>query len=120
MTLAAPASAVGRAGTPTSSNSPFPGWEVFILQFVHPVKVAVVEALLWFGEPLSASQLALCFISEGEGFRESNVRYHVSHLVTVGVLEFVPPASLSEGSGKRKFVYFAGCAPHGSDYETLQ
>jgi hypothetical protein len=72
------------------------------------VKVAVVEALLWIGEPLSATQLANLFSGKGEGFREPNVRYHVRHLVTVGVLEVLPPDPFSEEDSKEKFVYFAG------------
>jgi hypothetical protein len=96
-------------GTPAGpSDSPFPGWERFVPQFVHPVKVAVVEALLYIGEPLSAPQFARLFIGEGESFRESNVRYHLSHLVKAGVLEVVPSDPFTdEGRPERRF-YFTG------------
>jgi len=72
------------------------------------MKVAIVEALLWIGEPLSAVQLGKVFRGVGDGFRESNVRYHVRHLAEVGVLE---PILADAGDGgktsREKFFYFA-------------
>jgi Sigma-70, region 4/Helix-turn-helix domain len=69
------------------SDSPFPGWEQYVASFVHPLKVAIVEALCWMGDPLSVVQLTkLC---SGESFREPNVRYHLHKLVEAGVLEIV-------------------------------
>jgi len=81
--------------------------EAFIAQFVHPVKVAAVEALLCIGEPLSAAQLAKLFSGAGDGFREPTVRYHLGHLVRADILEIVPYGTFDEPSGKEKFVYFA-------------
>src|SRR4051812_18800722 len=40
-----------------TGDYPFPGWEPFLPHLVHPLKVAIVEALLWIREPLSAVQL---------------------------------------------------------------
>jgi hypothetical protein len=82
-------------------ESPFPGWEAFIPQFVHPLKVAIVEALLYIEEPLSAVQFGKVFGS-GQGFHEPNVRYHLNHLAEVGVLEVDPFRD-----PKQKFFYFA-------------
>jgi hypothetical protein len=79
------------------------------------VKVAVVEALLCIGEPLSVAQFAKIFRGQGEEFREANVRYHVRHLVKVGVLEIVFPESSSSGSGKEKFVYFVSLSAQKSE-----
>jgi hypothetical protein len=74
---------------------------------VHPLKVAIVEALLWIGEPLSAVQFGRVFRGVGDGFRESNVRYHVRHLVEVGVLEAIPiDISCGGGTSREKFFYF--------------
>jgi hypothetical protein len=95
------------SGTLADAGGPFPGWESFLPQFVHPVKVAVVEVLLYMGEPLSAAQLARLFSGEGDGFRESNVRYHLRHLAKVGVLDVVPSDPFSEGSHPEKLFYFA-------------
>jgi len=106
MILAPTKDPAGKAEPANSSDSPFPGWETFLPQLVHPVKVAVVEALLYIGEPLSATRLAKLFSAEGKGFRESDVRYHVRQLVRIGVLEVVPPDPLSEKGREEKLVYF--------------
>jgi len=74
---------------------------------VHPLKVAIVEALLWIGEPLSAVQLGKVFRGVGDGFRESNVRYHVRHLAEVGVLEATATRASNEGrTSREKFFFF--------------
>jgi hypothetical protein len=95
------------AGKPAErSDRPFPGWECFVPQFVHPVKVAVVEALLYLGEPLSAPQLTKLFSGADESFRESNVRYHLGHLVKARVLEVVPSDPFTdEGRLERRFYF---------------
>jgi len=87
--------------------SPFPGWERFIPHFVHPLKVAIVEAFLYIEEPLSAVQFGKMFGNAGEGFRETNVRYHLTHLVEVGVLEVHSGSHPQTGDAKQKFFYFA-------------
>lgn len=90
-----------------ADHCPFPGWEPFVPVFIHPVKVAIVEALLYIGEPLSAVELRKILGSAGDDFCESNVRYHLNHLAEVGVLEVasLPPRS---GRGpKQRFFYFA-------------
>lgn len=66
-----------------------------------------MEALLWVGEPLSAVQFGKLFSSAGQGFRESNVRYHLNHLANAGVLEVVSAAPRPEGGPWEKLFYFA-------------
>src|SRR4051812_33329334 len=44
-----------------AGNRSFPGWEPFLPHLVHPLKVTIVEALLWIGEPLSAVQFGKVF-----------------------------------------------------------
>jgi hypothetical protein len=83
----------------------FPGWEPFLPHSVHPLKVAIVEALLWIGEPLSAVMFGKVFRGAGEGFREGNVRYHLKHLAEVGVLE--PVSAGPGGDPRERFFYFA-------------
>jgi hypothetical protein len=87
-------------------DSPFPGWEVYVANFVHPLKVAIVEALCWLGAPLSAVQLTKLCSGGGEPFREPNVRYHLHQLVKVGVLEIVSSSFDQEGEIDT-FFYFA-------------
>jgi hypothetical protein len=83
----------------------FPGWEPFLPHLVHPLKVAIVEALLRIGEPLSAVQFGKVFRGAGEGFREGNVRYHLKRLAEVGVLE--PVSAGPGGDPRERFFYFA-------------
>jgi len=91
----------------STGDYPFPGWEPFLPHLVHPLKVAIVETLLWIGEPLSAVQFGKVFRGVGDGFRESNVRYHLRHLAEVGVLEATPVVTSNGGKGSReKFFYF--------------
>ena len=100
-------------------ESPFPGWEPFLPHLVHPIKVAIVEALLCIDEPLSAVQFGKVFRGAGDGFRESNVRYHLGHLVEVGILERISGDLYPvEQGGREKFFYFAnGRAEAGSRCE---
>lgn len=95
-----------------SSDSPFPGWEAVVLKFVHPVKVAVIEALLFIEKPLTAAQLAKLFSGNGGGFREPHVRYHLHQLVRVNVLEVITPGPFGDGNRNQKYFYFAGCDAH--------
>jgi hypothetical protein len=49
----------------------------------HPVRVAIVAALEWVGEPCSPVQLAPCLDE-----RDGTVNYHVKVLFREGVLDF--------------------------------
>jgi len=96
---------------PMSGNPSFPGWEPFVPQFVHPLKVAIVEALLYIGEPLSAVQFRKLLGSAGGDFCESNVRYHLNHLAVVGVLEIVPVPTHLGGGQRQRFFFFSQSPP---------
>jgi hypothetical protein len=67
-----------------AGGSPFPGWEAFVAHTVHPVKVAIVEALLWIGEPLSATQMEGSFDESGHYL--GIVSYHAKGLEEWGAL----------------------------------
>lgn len=90
-----------------ASDSHFPGWEMYVANFVHPLKVAIVEALCWVGAPLSAIQLTKLCSGGGERFREPNVRYHLHQLVKVGVLEIVSSGPFDQEGEIDTFFYFA-------------
>jgi hypothetical protein len=47
----------------------------------HPIRVAIVEAIEWIGEPCSAVQLVPCL-----GEHPATVNYHMNVLVNQGVL----------------------------------
>ncbi len=58
-------------------------WPVLIDSQVHPVKVAVVEALRWIGGPLSARELWLLGVGEPV---YGTVAYHVKNLADLGLI----------------------------------
>jgi Sigma-70, region 4/Helix-turn-helix domain len=95
------------------SDGPFLGWELYVANFVHPLKVGIVEALCWMGDPLSAVQLAKLCSGGGESFREPNVRYHLHQLVKVGVLEIVSSSPFDQDGEIDTFFYFADRARPG-------
>lgn len=69
------------------SDAPPFDWEALVPRIVHPIKVAVIEALLWVEEPLSSSDLMKLFSREDMPL--SNISYHVRGLVEIGVLRKV-------------------------------
>jgi DNA-binding transcriptional ArsR family regulator len=62
-------------------------WDTVVPHIVHPLKVAIVEALCWIGEPLSASDLAKAIGNERYGL--SHFSYHLVRLADAGALEVV-------------------------------
>jgi hypothetical protein len=60
-----------------------PSWETALYGMLHPVRIAIVEALLWTGEPLSVTLLLDLFDRE---VRLNNLAYHVRVLAQAGVL----------------------------------
>ena len=95
------------SATNLAPDSAFPGWELYVASFVHPIKVAIVEILCWMGAPLSAVQFSRLCSGGGKSFREPNVRYHLHQLVKVGVLEIVATSPFDEEGEVDIFFYFA-------------
>lgn len=61
-------------------------WAMLVPQLVHPLKVAIIEAMSWIDEPISARELDRVFEDE---FGVSLVSYHVRVLAEIGALEKV-------------------------------
>lgn len=61
-------------------------WDMLVPRLVHPLKVAIIEAMSWIDEPLSPRDLDLVFDDE---FGVSLVAYHVGTLADYGVVEKV-------------------------------
>jgi hypothetical protein len=99
--------AAERSALRESTENHFQGWEAYVPHFVHPIKVAIVEALCWMGSPLSAVQLTKFCSGGEESFREPNVRYHLHQLVKVGVLEIVSSSPFTQAGRDDAFFYFA-------------
>jgi hypothetical protein len=108
MNMALATNHVGSGGLVGASDSHFPGWEPFVPKLVHPIKVAVVEALLSVGKPLSAVQLVTDIRCAGMRVSESNLRYHLNHLVEIGLLKVVPGPPDTDQHPKANFYDFTG------------
>jgi hypothetical protein len=73
-----------------SSSSPRPApsqsfdWEALVALLVYPVKVSIIEAMDWIGEPLSATDLDRLLAGETG---VSLISYHLRKLVELGVLK---------------------------------
>jgi Helix-turn-helix domain len=91
-----------------ASDSPFPGWEPFVPRLVHPIKIAVVEVLLSVGKPLSAAQIAQRLRQAGLRVGDSNLRYHLNHLVEIGLLKLVSAPPDADEHAKANFYDFTG------------
>jgi hypothetical protein len=65
-------------------NEPLPfAWETLVPRVVHPMKVAIVEAIAHVNQPLSASDLKKIFDEE---FDLSLISYHVVQLAKLGAI----------------------------------
>lgn len=60
-------------------------WESLVPLFIHPAKVAVIEAMQWIEQPLSSTELVNLF--EDRKYNLGVLAYHVGSLAKVGVIE---------------------------------
>lgn len=79
-------------------------WSTFAPQIVHPLKVAIVEALLWVDRPLSASDLTK--VVDNQRYGVANVSYHLVKLADAGALE-VARTEVARGTAE-KFYFWPG------------
>ena len=59
-------------------------WDKCVALFMHPIKVATIEALLWIGEPIAPKQLVE-MLEDDLGV--SVVSYHFRTLAEIGAVE---------------------------------
>jgi DNA-binding transcriptional ArsR family regulator len=78
-------------------------WDALVPLVVHPMRVQIIEALGWIGEPLSAANLTRIF--DDADLSLSGVSYHVTTLAKAGVLVKVGQRPV-RGSVE-KFYFFA-------------
>src|ERR1700735_5045481 len=74
----------GRA-TANAGDERFP-WDALVSRVLLPVKVEVIEAMWWIGQPLGASDLLLVL---DKGYSLSLLDYHVKELAKLGALRLV-------------------------------
>jgi hypothetical protein len=83
-------------------------WESLVASTVHPVKVAIVEALLWVHEPLSATEFAESF---GVGDHNLDiVGYHLRDLARLEVVEVT--ATRRVRGAREKYFFFRSNIDH--------
>lgn len=76
-------------------------WGALVLQAVHPVKVAIVEALLRLREPLSASRLE--DVLEGSSYSLGVISHHLKGLAQWGALELIEERQVRGATEKRYY-----------------
>lgn len=84
-------------------------WGALVPRIVHPAQVAIVEALLWIGHPLSATELRDLF-DEPERYYLSIVSYHVGKLEEVGAIRATGSRQVR---GATETFYFFPPSPNG-------
>lgn len=68
-----------------NGDGPTLDWAVLVPHTIHPVQVAIIEALAWVGEPLSATMLEDVF-DDPDGHYLGIVSYHLSRLAKWGAV----------------------------------
>lgn len=85
-----------------NGDGPALDWAALVPLTVHPVKVSIIEAIEWIGEPVSATELTDMF-EEPEGHYLSLVSYHMGSLVNLGAVEKIRHRPVR---GARETFYF--------------
>ncbi len=83
-------------------DGPF-DWNVVVPHVMHPLQVAVVEAMVWIDVPLSPSDLTQIFM---EQLPLEDVAYHVRRLTDIEVL--VQVEARANRGWQRKWFFLAG------------
>lgn len=77
--------AESRSGGTTAGDGQSFDWEALVPHVIHPLKVAIIEALSWIDQPLSPTQMVGLF--EGSGYYLSLISFHARGLEDWGALE---------------------------------
>lgn len=78
-------------------------WAVIVANVLHPVKVAIIEALAWVEHPLSPSLMEEMFADDG--LYLSLISYHANSLCRLGVIEIV--ATRPARGALERFYFFS-------------
>ena len=90
-----------RSTVPQSGREQKFDWESLVPRIIHPLKTAIVEALMCIDRPLSASDLHKVFETETS---LGLVSYHLQELVKIGALEKVKKRQVR--GAEEKFYFF--------------
>lgn len=86
MTYAPDATPTPLTGEPSGAGGGQFRWDALVSRVLHPVQVAIVEALVWVGLPLAPSDLARML---GGDCNLQHTGYHVNALVDLEILELI-------------------------------
>lgn len=75
-------------------------WATLVPFVVHPMRVAMIEALRWIGEPLSASDFEALFFAEE--ISTSMASYHLVELARAGAVAKVSERQI-RGAVKKSY-----------------
>jgi Helix-turn-helix domain len=84
-------------------------WGALVPRIVHPAQVAIVEAMFWIGQPLSATELRDLF-DEPACYYLSLVSYHLGKLEEVGAVRETGNRTVR---GATETFYFFPPSPNG-------
>jgi hypothetical protein len=90
------------AGSSAKAGEPDVDWAALVSR-IHPLKVAIIEALRYMGRPMSASDFTNLLDGENKGL--SYVSYHVRTLAKDGMIKKVDEREGLRGP-KEKFYFF--------------
>jgi hypothetical protein len=90
----------GRDADGDPKDKPHFDWEELVSLVIHPLKIEIIEALLWIGEPLSAAELVE--ILDGR-YSLSLIVYHAKALENMKAIEIVCARRVR---GARESYYF--------------
>jgi hypothetical protein len=76
-------------------------WTALVAWSIHPLKVAIIECLLWVEEPLSVTEMTQIF--DGDHPFDL-VKYHVGRLVKLGTMEATDERRVR--GTREKYYYF--------------
>ena len=76
-------------------------WDMLVPRVVHPLKVAIVEAMSWVDRPLSSTDLVK--VMDDQEIYLSHVAYHMRKLVDAGALK---PIRRRQVRGATETFYF--------------
>lgn len=83
-------------------------WERLVAVSLHPLKVAIVEALSWLRQPLSATELAR--MVGGGRYSRDLIQYHAGCLENWGVLA-VAEVRRTQGGWESYYFFSDGSEP---------
>lgn len=84
----------------TGGSDPDQFWGALAARLLHPIQVQIIEAMLWIGRPISASQLVKVF---NEELPLSVVAYHARRLNSLRALRTVRTRTPKRGSPEKLY-----------------